>query len=124
MTAKVKPLIIKVDALKKEVRFDLGGSFTEEEAVEFMRVYQDSVNRINPSEYTLVLDCEHLRVVAVHMLPSLEACFELYKKTGFKHIIFNLPEIVTLKMQINRLNRKYNLENCDIRTTYPKPAYL
>ena len=111
---------IKVDSIKKHVRFDLGGKPTEEEAAEFIKTYQNTVNSIDPSQYDLILDCEFLSVVPPSMLPALEACFELYRDSGFKTIVFNLPDIATLQMQIHRLSNKHQLVNSEIKVAYPK----
>ena len=117
----LEPFKIKVDNLKKQVRFDLSGkASSEQEVAEFIKSYQNTVNSIDPSQYDLILDCEFLSVVPPSMLPGLEACFELYRDSGFKTIVFNLPDIATLQMQIHRLSNKHQLVNSEIKVAYPK----
>jgi hypothetical protein len=48
------------------------------------------------------------------MIPMLSACFEMYKRDGYKKIIFDCGNSATLKMQIRRVGTMVGLKNYEI----------
>ncbi|MGG0658436.1 hypothetical protein [Rummeliibacillus pycnus] len=105
--------IIKLDKLKKEMYMQINGTFSPEKVDQFVKDYDRNVNSIKPSEYNLRLDCKDLHLVSPELVPLLENCYEMYKKTGFQKVIFEIPNSVVLKMQVSRLARKIGLTNAE-----------
>lgn len=98
----------------KEVMVLLEGNFTEQQAGEFITEYSNIVKVINPSDYVLRIDCKDMRVVTKELVPSLEACYGLYKQSGFKNVIFEIVKSPIVKMQLARIARKVSLTDYEI----------
>lgn len=90
------------------------GTFNPEAANAFASEYKKIVDSINPSEYELRFDASNLRVNSQDVIPSLAACMEMYKKDGFKNIVFNCGTNATLKMQVRRVATNVGLINYNI----------
>ena len=102
---------IQINPAKKEVGLVVVGTFTPEKAQAFVNDYNKKVNSINASEYKLVLDCHETDISSPTMVPELQACFELYKQSGFNEVVFEISNNPILKMQFNRLIRNVGLTN-------------
>lgn len=111
---------IKVNRVSKKVEMVVSGSFTPEQAEKFVKDYHSKLSGINASEYVLEFDCRDLNLVSQDMRPSLEACFGLYKASGFTKIIIGIKkeETTILKMQLNRLGRSVGLDNLEVVQIY------
>lgn len=92
----------------------VSGTFVPEDAQSFVKDYHNAVNSINPAEYTLEFDCTSMLVVSTDMVPHLEACFALYKESGFHKVIFKVQDNAVLKMQFSRLARNTGLTNVEV----------
>lgn len=105
---------VKLNQTKKIINCMVSGTFVPEDAQSFVDDYHKAVNSINPAEYTLEFDCTSMQVVSADMVPHLEACFGLYKESGFNKVIFKVQDNVVLKMQFNRLARNTGLTNIEV----------
>jgi hypothetical protein len=90
------------------------GFYKPEDANGFVADYSSMVHEIKPAEYELHFDCSNLKVTSQDMLPMLSACMEMYKKDGFKKIVFGCGSNPTLKMQIQRVARNAGLANFEV----------
>lgn len=99
-----------INSVKKEMNITIVGNFTTEQAQQFVKDYNSKVASIKASEYILRLDCKDLNVVTPDLVESLEACYALYKTSGFKEVIFEISKTAILKMQLARIARKVNLD--------------
>ena len=105
---------IKVATLKKEVQILLEGNFTEQQAGEFIADYNAIVEKITAKDFVLRIDCRDLKLVTAELQPSLEACYLLYKSSGFQSVIFEIDTNPVLKMQLARIARKVGLDTATI----------
>lgn len=111
---------IKVNRVSKKVEMVVSGSFTPEQAERFVNDYHSKLSGINASEFVLEFDCRDLNLVTKEMIPSLEACYGLYKTTGFKKILIGIKktDAVILKMQLERLGKNVGLTNLEVVQIY------
>lgn len=105
---------LKTDKERKVVDIELDGTFSEDDGIRSILAYQQTINPINPTEYTLIIDCIKLNVTAPDVVPLLESCFVMFKSDGFIKVKLILENNPILKMQLSRLGRKAGLENLEI----------
>lgn len=104
---------ISVNNIKKELEMQIVGNFTPEQADRFIKDYNRNVSSINCSDFILRLDCKDLSVVTPELVPALEDCYNLYKQSGFKKVVFEVNNSVVVKMQLSRITRKVGLNNAE-----------
>ena len=110
---------MSVNRVKKSVDMMVSGTFTPEQANKFIADYNSKVSGINANEFVLNLDCRDLNLVPQDMVPSLEACFQLYNKTGFNKVVMGIKKgSPILKMQLSRLGRNNGLKNLIVEEIY------
>lgn len=97
----------------KKVELFVSGKADPEAVQGFFDEYTKVVNSIQPSEYELVINCKEMQVETPDMLEKLSASFDMYGKTGFKQITFEVSSAI-LKMQINRIARNIGLTNAHV----------
>ncbi|WP_332650966.1 hypothetical protein [Lysinibacillus sp. 54212] len=108
-----------VNSSKKSVDMMVSGSFTPEQANKFIADYNSKLSGIKADEFVLNFDCRDLNLVTQDMIPSLEACFQLYSKTGFNKVVIGIPKnSPILKMQLGRLGRNNKLNNLSVEEIY------
>ncbi|KOS67619.1 hypothetical protein AEA09_02980 [Lysinibacillus contaminans] len=111
MSGKYK---MQLNQAASEMFVQIEGSFTEQQAKEFIADYNRNTSRIQPSNFTLRLDLKDLNLVTQELVPSLESCFLLYKQSNFNNIVLELNSNPILKMQMNRMARTAGLTNLSI----------
>lgn len=109
--------ILKTDLIKRIINIELEGTFCEEDGLQSIQAYQQTINPITPSEYELHIDCRRLNVTAPEYLYLLEGCFEMFKRDAFIKIILTIENNPILKMQLARLSRRAELDNLEILST-------
>lgn len=108
-----------VNSIKKSVDMTVSGSFTPQQAEKFIADYNSKVSSIKADEFVLNFDCRDLNLVTQDMIPSLEACFQLYSKTGFNKVVIGIKKnSAILKMQLGRIGRNNGLKNLSIEEIY------
>jgi len=105
---------ITVDSAKNVVKVFVSGTFVPADAQAFVDDYNKKVASIDASNYTLELDCTTMNVVTQEMIPNLEACYTLYKESGFGKVIFQIKDNAVLKMQLARLARNTGLSQAEV----------
>ena len=108
---------IKSDTVNKIINIELEGTFSQEDGLKSIQVYQQTINPIIPADYELQIDCRKLNVTAPEMVPLLEGCFVMFKSDGFVKVNLTLENNPILKMQLARLGRKAGLDNLEIIST-------
>lgn len=112
-----KKFQLNLDKPKKTLFAEVSGSFGPADANGFLEEYITVLKTINANEYTLMFDCENLKVTGkdvksgVDMTPLLKGCIEQYKNDGFKKVVFKCKKNLIVKMQISRLSREVGLPN-------------
>ena len=100
-----------LDKSTKKVTIEVIGSFVPEKEKEFLDKYKQISSQINPSEYTLIIDCTSANVLSQSYVDKLGEMFGLYKQTGFGNVIMNLStSSAIVKMQLNRLAKNAGLQ--------------
>jgi hypothetical protein len=119
ITTNGKKYEIKLDSTKKILFAKAFGSFGPDDANDFVTEYNSNLKTVNTKEFELQFDCKQLKVtgkdaaLGVDMTNMLKACLEMYKKDGFKHIIFNCEKNILMKMQLSRLVKQVGLTNVE-----------
>lgn len=90
------------------------GTMSQEDAGRFIQEYNEHVSKFDAKQYDIVLDCTKLNVSSPDVLPMLEACYGMYKESGFKKVVFTIAKNPVLKMQLGRVARATKLENYEI----------
>ncbi|ETT85350.1 hypothetical protein BK130_16555 [Viridibacillus sp. FSL H8-0123] len=75
--------------------------------------YNRNVASINCSNYILRLDCKDLAVVTPELVPALEDCYNLYKQSEFKKVVFEINNSVVVKKQLSRNTCKVGLNKAE-----------
>ena len=110
---------LKLDQTKKILFAKALGSFGPTDANNFVDDYNKILKSVTTKEFELKFDCKELKVSGkdaksgVDMTTMLKACLEMYKKDGFKNIVFDCGSLV-LKMQVRRLVKEVGLPNVTI----------
>lgn len=100
---------IELNNIKKVLTITVGGFFKEEEGKAFLQEYQKSVGSIKPADYSLVVDGTELLISKQEMVPILENCMMLYKRTGFKKSFGVYPKSPSSAMQLRKVAEKIQL---------------
>lgn len=112
-TKEVKS-VLNLNKLTKIIYAKVKGAFEPEDAAYFVSEYTKIVEQVDAKEYELRFDCTELRVNSQDMVPLLKNCFDMYKKDGFKKVIFDCGSNAALRMQCGRVSRMSELHNCEI----------
>ncbi|MBW9172638.1 hypothetical protein K2F43_15645 [Clostridium estertheticum] len=112
---------LKLDKTKQILFAKAFGSFGPSDADDFVRDYTIILKPVNAKEYELQFDCKELKVSGkdtksgVDMTNMLKGCLEMYKKEGFKNIIFDCTKNIVLKMQLQRLCKEAGLSTATVK---------
>jgi len=96
------PMKIEVNSSKKILQVTLDGFVKSEAAAKVLAEYNQIVGRVNPKEYSLLIDCTDMGVLQTDAVETLSQLFKLYMSTGFKHIVFVKPKSVIQNMQLEK----------------------
>lgn len=96
---------IQVNSIKKVVNVRVAGRISMEEAKAFINDYKVKTSAINPSAYTLEVDCSDMEVLTPDMTENLTGVMKMYKASGFKKVIYQVKSNPILKVQLTRLVR-------------------
>ncbi|NLL31570.1 MAG: hypothetical protein GX258_11195 [Clostridiales bacterium] len=111
----------KLDKVNKVLFIKGVGAIGPADAESFIKNYNNYLSSINASEYTLEFDCVGFKVAGkdretgTDMVPMLKACIEMYKKDGFKNVIFICTGNVIMGVQLKRLGREVGLINMEVK---------
>jgi hypothetical protein len=100
----------KKDVLHKAFIITLNGYAKPERANNFIDMYNHHVSKVNPNQYTLIVDSTELKTFPKEVLPVLEKSYQLYMKTGFKKVVMVFPDHITGKMQLRRVGKIANFD--------------
>lgn len=97
--------------MEKKVFFtSVRGFYNIEDGADFLDNYNKIVKKINPREYSFVLECEDLKTLSQEMTLVLENCFDLYKATRFKKVYCIEPSSSIALIQLKKIQRTTGLD--------------
>lgn len=97
---------MEVDVDAKILRSKVSGTYTPEDAANFVAAYNKALSMIVPSETVFEIDCYELTTQSDDMASELQAVFMLYKNTGFKEVILRGSENPAHFVQMKNLARQ------------------
>ncbi|MDX8044410.1 hypothetical protein SH601_00285 [Gracilibacillus sp. S3-1-1] len=103
--------IINVQPRLKSVYMNVRGRFTPELADQFHIDYQKQIGSISTFSYVLEIDCREIKTVNPQLNQKLACSFELFKRSGFKKIDFQLSEQSIIKPLIDETAKQVALPN-------------
>lgn len=118
-TTDEKKYEIKLDKATKILFAKAFGSFGPSDANDFVTEYNVNLKNVDAKDFQLKFDCTQLKVtgkdatLGVDMTNMLKACLEMYKKDGFKSIIFDCSKNLLMKLQLSRLAKQVGLANVE-----------
>lgn len=104
---------IKVNNTEKVINVKVTGYFSSEDGRASIEAYHAYTEGVYIPDFMLDIDCTDLEVSAPETLPHLAHCFELYKRDGFKKVIFRIHEDPVVKMQLTGLAKVTQLAGCE-----------
>jgi len=104
----------QTNSIKREISAVLSGrAESPEEVQKFLDAYQKTVAAVDPSNYTLVLDCKGMSLTSPDMMSELENCMNLYKSSGFKGHKILLNDNPVFRKQLERASKRSGLPNVE-----------
>ena len=82
------------------------GFASSEKTKNVMDNYYQTISSITPAEYSLLIDCSDMGIFEQNALSYLKQLFNMYMKSGFKHIIFVNPKNPIQNMQLQKVASK------------------
>lgn len=99
-----------LDTGKKVFVAEVKGFFKLEVGQLFIDDYNKVISKINPSEYTLVVDPETLKTASQDLIPTLKACYKLYESSKFKKVLMVTPSSAISAMQLRKVQKETGVE--------------
>ena len=96
------------DYNKKIYTIKLKGCFTEEAVSSLKESYQEAIGKLNPIEYSLIIDNTELQFSASKMIPYMQECMQMYLNTGFRCVFMTKPNSVLTMLQAKEALEEFN----------------
>lgn len=95
-----------IDKTSHEVRIQIYGLIKEEDAAEYMKDLEETINKVSRKSYILVVDATSQTTTPSSVLPQLDQALQYYMTLGFKDLILIKPSSKIAEVQIrNALER-------------------
>lgn len=97
---------VEVNSSKKILQVTLNGGFVKSEAAaKVLAEYNQIIGRVNPKEYSLLIDCTDMGVFQTDAIETLAKLFKMYMTTGFKHIVLIKSKNTIQNMQTDKASK-------------------
>jgi hypothetical protein len=97
-----------IDDSNREVRVQVHGLIKENDAAEYMKDLEETINKVTRNTYTLVVDATDQTTTPSKVLPQLDQALQYYMMLGFKDLILVKPSSKIAQVQIrNNFTGKY-----------------
>jgi len=100
--------LFEVNNQHKAFIITLGGFAQTNRAANFVDDLKQEVSKIEPKNYSLIVDSTELKTFKTEILPVLEKSYAFYMSLGFKRILMVSPRRVTPRLQLKRIAKKVN----------------
>lgn len=102
---------IDIKASIKTIEIVTEGFFSAEEGKNYIQDYNSTLKKINPSQYSLVVDASKQSVVSQDVKVILTDALKLYSSSGFKTVTVKTGNNAVLKMQCSNIvsSNKFNI---------------
>ncbi|SHK23339.1 hypothetical protein [Tepidibacter formicigenes] len=97
-------LKIKINEEENIFLIDIGGFITKDNIDRFLKEYKDSIKKIKPSKYKLIINPKEFKTDENNIL---KASFRKFLKTGFKKILIVDTLGLIDSIRLNKLEKKF-----------------
>ncbi|KHF38490.1 hypothetical protein [Halalkalibacter okhensis] len=95
-----------INETSREVRVQVHGLIKAEDAAEYMKDLEETINKVSRQSYVLVVDATHQTTTPSKVVPQLDQALQYYMMLGFKDLIVVKPSSKIAQVQIrNSLER-------------------
>lgn len=101
---------IEINEIKKVFIVTVDGFIQEDEGMQFLEDYKNNVSKINPKEYSMIIEGKYLVVSKQEMLPVLGQAISMYIDTGFKKYFGTYPKSAIAKVQLIKIIKDKNFD--------------
>ncbi|MBD8070720.1 hypothetical protein [Bacillus sp. PS06] len=106
---------MEIDETNREVRVQVQGLIKENDAAEYMKDLEETINRVTRNTFVFVVDATNQTTTPSKVVPQLDQALQYYMMLGFKKLILVKPSSKIAQVQIrNALERiKFSGEYLD-----------
>ena len=95
---------VEVDSSKKVLLVTAGaGMLKLQDFQDFISEFEATIERVNPSEYVLIVDAREIKAVTPELTPLLEKAMKLYIETPFRKRFSVVLESIVALQQAKRV---------------------
>lgn len=89
----------------------MSGLMTEKESLAYIEELNKNIKRINPTQYSMVVDTRELKASPQNLINLMEQAMELITTTPFKRRYSIMPKSAVATMQVKRVSKEDNKFN-------------
>jgi len=93
---------MNVNPAEKTMVIKVVGFIKADEAANYMKDYQDNINKINTQDYKLVIDGREQSAVASDVVGDMKEAIKMYMNSGFKKFAIVTPQSAVSRIQTKR----------------------
>lgn len=96
---------IDIDPIKKTFKVTVSGMVTANEAREYLNNYEQSIKKIDPKQYTMIMDAREQKTVTQDVISLLEEAIKMYADTPFAKKYAIIIDSAVAMLQVKRVGK-------------------
>lgn len=97
---------VEVDSVKRALKITVSGMVKVDEAENYLKELQSTINRIDASKYALIIDAREQKTLTPDTIATLEKALKIYTETPFVKRFAVVLESVVAMQQIKRVGKE------------------
>lgn len=98
-------LKVSLDTAKKVLFVKVSGALTLSEIEVYVKEFEDTLGKIDPKQYVLLMDVKEQKTVPQEGVPYLEKCMKLYAETPFRKRFYVALESAIAMLQSKKAGK-------------------
>jgi len=94
---------ISTDSSKKVIFVKVTGMVKKEEVVDYINELKNEISKINPREYTFIIDAKEQKALSQDAIPLMKDAFQIYVGTPFANRFSVVLDSAIASSQVNRV---------------------
>ncbi len=94
---------ISTDSSKKVILVEVAGMIQKEEVVKYIDDLKTEISKINPREYSFIIDAKGQKALSQDAAPLMKEAFEVYLGTPFANRFSVTLDSAIARSQVNRV---------------------